>query len=365
MAGQRWTWLLYAVSLAALGLAIVVWERPLRASASRTVPRAASTRRRLELGVVAALLLVALAVRVAGLGGLPHGLWFDEAQNGLVGMGLVQADAVHSVFIGEATQMGALYFYVLGTVLDLLGNTIFGLRVLPALAGALTVPLVYVLASRLYGRRVAVASASLLLFSAWNLTFSRIGLASMATVALLDVAVYLCVVFGLRTGPAAEVGTRRAEPFSASRSTATTCRGSPCWCCSCSSAISPYATDARRGRFAVGWRCSRPPRLSPSCRSRCTRRRSRDEFNRRVSTASVFSQDDPVGAAAESLRAHLLMFNYRGDRNGRHNQPGSPMLDWITGALFLLRARDVRRARPPLAIFFHSRGSQPRCREAS
>ena len=33
---------------------------------------------------------------------------------------------------------------------------------------------------------------------------------------------------------------------------------------------------------------------------------------------------------------HLLMFNFHGDNNGRHNLPGTPMLDPITGALMVL-----------------------------
>lgn len=55
----------------------------------------------------------------------------------------------------------------------------------------------------------------------------------------------------------------------------------------------------------------------------------------------------PLG---ESVKRHLLMFNVEGDHNARHNLPGAPMLDPITGAFFLLGAawslwrwRDHRR----------------------
>ena len=43
----------------------------------------------------------------------------------------------------------------------------------------------------------------------------------------------------------------------------------------------------------------------------------------------------PLG---ESVKEHLLMFNVEGDHNPRHNLPGAPMLDPITGAFFLLGA---------------------------
>ena len=39
---------------------------------------------------------------------------------------------------------------------------------------------------------------------------------------------------------------------------------------------------------------------------------------------------------AQSIERHLLMFNAEGDHNPRHNLPGAPMLDPITGAFFLL-----------------------------
>ena len=40
----------------------------------------------------------------------------------------------------------------------------------------------------------------------------------------------------------------------------------------------------------------------------------------------------------QSIKRHLLMFHVAGDRNGRHNLPGAPMLDPITGTFFLMAA---------------------------
>ena len=41
-------------------------------------------------------------------------------------------------------------------------------------------------------------------------------------------------------------------------------------------------------------------------------------------------------ALKSNIRAHLLMFNFKGDPNGRHNLPGHPMLDVVTGVLAVL-----------------------------
>jgi hypothetical protein len=41
-------------------------------------------------------------------------------------------------------------------------------------------------------------------------------------------------------------------------------------------------------------------------------------------------------AVLRNTATHLLMFNYQGDPNGRHNLPGEPMLDYATAALAVL-----------------------------
>jgi hypothetical protein len=62
-------------------------------------------------------------------------------------------------------------------------------------------------------------------------------------------------------------------------------------------------------------------------------------------------------ALYDSTLKHLGMFNYQGDQNARHNLPGAPMLDPLSGVLFLLglglalrRWRDARNV-VMLALF--------------
>jgi len=72
--------------------------------------------------------------------------------------------------------------------------------------------------------------------------------------------------------------------------------------------------------------------------------------SQQVSILNDIRAADSVQPLVESTKRHLLMFNVAGDRNPRHNLPGAPMLDPITGAFFLLGAawslwrwRDHRR----------------------
>lgn len=329
------SWLLWVLALAAFAVGIVVWQR------SAPAPSAAPRRgwpqvppRRVEIPIFVALTAAALALRLPDLGSIPPGLWFDEAQNGLVAEGLVHHGAKHAVFIGDFTQMGSLYFYLLGGILSIFGSSIWVLRLLPALAGSLTVPLLYALASRLYGWRVGLTAACFLAASSWNITFSRFGLASMTAVAL-DLAVYLCVVQGLRTGRVAWyaaggllVGLDLHGYYIA--------RLVPLVLLLLLAYLLLRArTDVRRlgtgtAAFAAGAVLAALPVVLFAIQKPGV-------YQARVSTVSIFSETGSGGdphALRTSLRAHLLMFNYRGDGNGRHNLPGSPMLDWLTAALF-------------------------------
>ena len=59
--------------------------------------------------------------------------------------------------------------------------------------------------------------------------------------------------------------------------------------------------------------------------------------SRQVSIAhDIEAAGGSLAPLVESAKRHLLMFHVAGDANGRHNLPGAPLLDPITGAFFLL-----------------------------
>ena len=64
-----------------------------------------------------------------------------------------------------------------------------------------------------------------------------------------------------------------------------------------------------------------------------------ETFFSRTKMTSIFTSnttEEALKAVVETTREHLLMFNYQGDRNGRHNIPGKPMLDPISGTLLVM-----------------------------
>ena len=68
--------------------------------------------------------------------------------------------------------------------------------------------------------------------------------------------------------------------------------------------------------------------------------RSDDYFNR-LNQVSIFNEDSipkgtVINAIVQSTIKHLGMFHFQGDHNGRHNLPGAPELDPVTGSLLVI-----------------------------
>ncbi|HNV61076.1 MAG TPA: glycosyltransferase family 39 protein, partial [Rhodoferax sp.] len=76
-----------------------------------------------------------------------------------------------------------------------------------------------------------------------------------------------------------------------------------------------------------------------------------DIYWTRVEQTFIFagkSEAQRLPALLENIKRHVLMFNWKGDPNGRHNFPGAPMLDDISAALMVVGlAYSLRRIRDP------------------
>ncbi len=352
------SWLLYIAGVAFFGLAFFVWERAvnieLRKRRSTMHASTAGTSggesglgarlrplsadrlpRNVEWALVGALCVVALVLRVVNLEDIPPGLWFDEAYHGVVARQLLTAGEAHPTFLPDIVQFGSFYFYLLGVVIRLFGADVWQVRILPALAGTIVVPLVYLLGARLYGWRAGLAAAGLVCVSAWNITFSRLGMVGMFTVAL-DVGVYVCLMQALRTGRLAYYAAGGVllgfalQTYYISRLVPVVLL-----------ALLVHLTVSQHGRFLRTIRAGVPVFLGGALLASLPvatfALQHPDVFNSRIAFVSIFGEGGGAGrldALWTSLSKHLLMFNFAGDMNGRHNLPGRPVLDWLTAALF-------------------------------
>ncbi len=196
-------WLLAAGGTALIVLALVGWAgRPRRPGASAlAVPlreRAARWRRRLVgpdererraalprpvvVGLLAAIVAVALALRVTHLVELPAGFFCDEAGNGynaysLLHTGRDETGARFPLYVWSfgVSYKNPVFLYSATLPLAVLGPTELAVRLTAALYGVGTVLAMFFLARALMGSTVGLVAALLLAVCPWHLHFSRIG----------------------------------------------------------------------------------------------------------------------------------------------------------------------------------------------
>ena len=128
---------------------------------------------RLEWLGLAGLTLAALLLRGWQIESMPHVLSGDEGSAGLTGMEFVNGLRNNPLGLGWFS-FPALYFWLLSGLQLLFGRSIFAIRSLSALAGALAVPTTYWLLKGFFGRRAGWLGAVWLTCFHAQIFFSRI-----------------------------------------------------------------------------------------------------------------------------------------------------------------------------------------------
>jgi len=282
------------------------------------------------------VVVAAGCVRFIGLDHIPPGGFFDEVQNHLVAEGILKGD--RPVFIADMTKMPALFFYVLAGAIAIAGKGLTTVRGLSALFGTLTIPAFYLLARRAFAWPVAAATVILLAGSRWHITFSRVGFVTIIG-PLLEILAVLCLwkametrrrLFFLLLGLVTGVGLQCYYSFNLFPAVMAI-------------AVASYA--ARKGWRSFGTELRPILRglawsvlvavvlLLPLARFAV---RYPKVFFERSNTVAIWNPEHHLpwpGILWQNTAVHLLMFNYRGDNNPRHNIPGAPLLNPIEGIL--------------------------------
>jgi hypothetical protein len=292
-----------------------------------------------EVVFLAAVVVAAGCVRFIGLDHIPPGGFFDEIQNHMVAENILKGD--RPVFIAAFTQMPALFFYVLAAAIAVAGKGLTTVRGLSALFGTLTIPAFYVLARRTFAWPVAAATTILLACSRWHVTFSRVGFVTILG-PLLEVLAILILwkametrrrLFFLLFGAVVGIGLQTYYSFNLFPAVL---------------AVATVTFAARRG-----WRSFREE-LVPILRglawsvlvtvvlllplARFAVRQPK-VFFQRSNEVAIWNPAHGLpwpGALWQNAETNLLMFNFRGDYNPRHNIPDMPMLNAGEGFLLLV-----------------------------
>ena len=285
------------------------------------------------IGIV--ILCVGLFLRLYDLPELPFGSWYDETDYGLQAQRILQDPAYRPLFIGSL-QGPAHYIYLVSALFLALPEVTFVIRLVSVLFGTLSVPAAFMAGNQLFGRSPGLILAFLVAVSRWSVNFSRIGMWNIPLTffALLGIGFLLRALRRNRltdylwAGLFLGLGLNFYLAFSAfllvvavfllHHIAAHFSQLRHLWKGLVVAAMGAFLFLAPLGVYVL---------------------EEPDSFFARSRNVSIFREysDDQVWSVVrENAVTHLLMYNVRGDPNGRHNLPGEPMLAPIAGALLVL-----------------------------
>ena len=285
--------------------------------------------------LVILIVCIGFFMRVYELPEFPPGTWYDEATAGLEAQRILSEPDYRPLYVG-ALMGPEHYVYLVSFLFMILPKITFVVRLATVITGALSVPAAYLAGSQLFGRGPALALAFLIAVSRWSVNFSRIGMFNilMTLFVLLGVGLLLkalrrgrltdflwaglCLGFGLNTYYAFQLFLAVVSVFVV------------------------YLVISRWTLFLSQWKglvvlaMGVLLFLAPLATFAFARL---DRYLERTRTVSIFEEypeDQVWGKLQENAVSHVLMYNVRGDPNGRHNLPGKPMLAPVAGALLVL-----------------------------
>lgn len=350
-----WQLHLASVGLFMLGAWLLDWSGPspllLRLSELRARWRQAIP----PLLALGAILLVATFFRLWRFADLPFGTWYDEAENALQALRILETPDYYPIFV-NSIHAPAHYLYLIAAAFDYVGVSTESVRLVSAVMGLGTVAAGYLVGRELCGRAGGLILAFLLAVSRWNVNFSRIGMynASTPLFELLTVGFLLRAIRSGRyrdymlAGAALGLGLCFYAAFQLFVAVI--------------GLFVLLLLLCVRGFWRRHWAglvilvCTTLLIIAPVLKFAYEKPEMYFERTRDTSLFANKTPEQRLPALLENTRKHLLMFNYWGDPNGRHNLPALPMLDPYSAALFVLGLGMTlwRLLRPPgrLVAFF-------------
>jgi hypothetical protein len=397
-------WITYFGSLLLFGLGVWLAEAPRwQSEKGQRRNRAISVSqflRQPDLWLLA-ILLLALFMRLFHFSSLPFGTWYDEATAGLEARRIIQETAFRPVFSVAMNQV-AHHLYLFALSMLLLGDNIAALRAVSVLFGIGAVAAAYLFGREYGGRRWGLLMAFLVASMRWHVNFSRIAMNGV-DVPFFEFMTLYVALRAVRGHP----GPLRSVAWLGLTVGMGLCFYTPYRFFVIAGGLFLLIMLASRYLFSKGAGLSHGDAglshgdaglshgdagLSHGDAGSATQQGSRRQtrhgirhglaislglliiavwlaampatqyawqngqaFWGRARHVSVFqNREDPnLGRALiNNAQKHLLMFNYHGDSNGRHNLPGAPTLDRLSAVLFALGLGLAVARRDRLSIFF-------------
>lgn len=308
--------------------------------------------------VLAAIMIIGAGLRLYNLDDLPAGLWFDEADNLFQAREIVRDPGNMKVYV-PSTNLPSMFLMPIAVVVKLAGVAITTGRLVSVAFGLLGVAAIFLFVRFILGTWTGLTAAFLVTVMRWDINWSRIGMHGITAPLFAALTAYL-TLRALKYGRVSDYGFAGAS-LGLSMWFYTSLRMFPLVIGFLLLHHLIFQRPARRayvGRVAVMVLVSlvvAAPIIQVAIDDS-------ELFFARTDTTSVFSivpRDQIADRIKDSLIQHALMFHEKGDPNPRHNLPGAPMLDYLTGILMLLgmgialwRWRDIALISLPFWVFF-------------
>jgi len=283
------------------------------------------------------LIIIAVAAffRLWQLDSLPPSLWPDEAINANTALEISDSGKFQ-VFYPENHGREGLFFLLISFAFSIFGISIWSFKIVPALAGILTVLGQYLLALEVFGKKtIALLSAFFLAISFWHINFSRIGFRAILAPLVLVFSFYF-FFRGLRTkkiwdfifsGLIFGIGFHTYISF---RLTVILLAFTLIFWL--------FVTFKEKwgSRFLLSAGLLLLAVFIVALPIGIYFLENPEHFVSRALGVSVFDEANPIKEFVKSFGVHLLMFNFAGDFNWRHNLSGFPQLSPLVGIFFLV-----------------------------
>lgn len=283
---------------------------------------------------LALVFTIGIAARCYHLGQIPRGIFFDEAADG---NDAAQAAAAHTYKIFYAADAGreGLWINLISLPVARFGHTAFALRFWSPLMGSLTILLLYLLAARWFGNRIALIAAWFFATSFWHLVFSRIAFRGILVPFFLTGAIYFLQLAFDRAGFRMILWTAVAGAFyGLGFYSYIPYRITPLLFVLIFYLAYRTGTVPKR-RLATAFTIWTLSALLTALPLGLFFLRNPAMFSNRMSNVSIFNARSPAVTLLLNIIREVGMFFFKGDANWRHNLRHSPELI-LPVALFFL-----------------------------
>lgn len=306
-----------------------------------------------ELGAFLLILALACFLRLYRLHTVPAGIYVDETNGALDALYILERRGDSPFGTGwYETPNG--YIYYMAALFKLFGANYLSLKAASLIPAILTVPAVYLLGRQLFGPVAGLSAMLFMAVSRWHLTMSRWGWNETAP-PLFQVLATFFLIRGLRERRALDytvggflTGLVLYTYLSSRLAIATIGLFGLYWLLT--DPEGPIASWKRHWRGIFLFTLAATLVAAPIGVTYITHPFT---FFNRVNEISIFNEVEAKGSyqpLLDNIEDHLKFFHQSGDRQGKHNLPGEPETDPITGLLFviglgygLLHLRDRRR----------------------